>query len=294
MRFVAIDLFCGGGGATKGLIEAGFEVILSIDCWEEALIVHEANFPHLDILDLKLGLDIKPLVNLIRSKLLMFHGEEIHLHCHGSPPCQEISNASNHNSKDGMKMVFWFIEFVEALNPNSWSMENVQAIDHLLPLDIDRFLFNSANFGVAQVRKRIFAGFGFEHIPTHRKNQWVSIKEAIPSIKGDLEACPSMEGKWHELSIHKPFPTITSSSPKQIRINNKGQRRTLSLREIAILSGWNDMVIPKQIKNEDLFQIIGNMVSPPVMEAIGRSIIDSKKKNVKFTKQIRLFKKVIE
>ena len=40
---VVVDLFCGMGGFTQGAIDAGAEVILSVDAWDEACEVHRAN-----------------------------------------------------------------------------------------------------------------------------------------------------------------------------------------------------------------------------------------------------------
>ena len=43
MRVVAVDLFCGIGGLTKGLTLAGIDVVAGIDIDESCAFVYEAN-----------------------------------------------------------------------------------------------------------------------------------------------------------------------------------------------------------------------------------------------------------
>src|ERR1051325_8447423 len=43
-RPLAIDLFCGAGGLSLGLKEAGFEVILGVDQNEQSIATHRAHF----------------------------------------------------------------------------------------------------------------------------------------------------------------------------------------------------------------------------------------------------------
>ena len=45
MSLKALDLFCGAGGLTRGLLEAGFEIAAAVDAWQPALDSYRANFP---------------------------------------------------------------------------------------------------------------------------------------------------------------------------------------------------------------------------------------------------------
>ena len=41
-----IDLFCGCGGFSKGLTDAGINIIAGIDIWNEAVLNYNKNFTH--------------------------------------------------------------------------------------------------------------------------------------------------------------------------------------------------------------------------------------------------------
>lgn len=216
MQVQAVDLFCGGGGATEGFVRAGAEVVLAVDCWDEALKLHKLNHPDVEVAEMELGGSITLMASMIRSRLT----KGAHFHLHGSPPCQALSNASNHNAKDGLILVKWFFRLVEYMKPDSWSMENVVPLGkHLRQMNIPHQIVNAADYGVPQARKRVFAGEGWTLTPTHENNH-VSVLEALPHLEGELCPAPSMSDRWSNLSKDKPFPTITSQSPKQIRIES--------------------------------------------------------------------------
>lgn len=46
IRFV--DLFCGAGGSSTGLVEAGYELVLAVNHWDIAVATHSANHPDAD------------------------------------------------------------------------------------------------------------------------------------------------------------------------------------------------------------------------------------------------------
>ena len=57
-KYTVADFFCGCGGFSEGLYQAGFDVVLSLDSWKLAKETHDINHPnckciHMDILKLK-------------------------------------------------------------------------------------------------------------------------------------------------------------------------------------------------------------------------------------------------
>jgi len=213
-----IDLYAGLGGFTQGAIEAGAEVILSIDFWDEAIKVHKANHPTIPCWQMKLGspTDYK-IINQVIEKYRKTH----HIHIHGSPPCQALSNASRRDAGEGMPLIIHYLELIELLKPDSWSMENVVPMRKRLPEGTPSVVLNSANFGVPQTRRRCIAGEGWIAQPTHTKDEWVSVIQALPHLEGeliDLIPVPSMTKQYNTASKNKPYPTVTSNSPKQLKL----------------------------------------------------------------------------
>ena len=216
-----VDLFSGGGGFTEGAVLAGAKVVLSIDCWEPAIRIHKANHPNIPCINYTLGGSIKETAALIRSRLT----SGAHFHLHGSPPCQKLSNASSDDSEEGMVLVNWFIDLVRYMNPDSWSMENVlpvaKKIDSHRP-NTPYVKLNSADFGVPQTRNRIFAGEGWVANPTHTKEEWVSVIEALPHLEGELNMTTNKNIK--QRSVEEPMRTITSKTPSQTRIVSRRRK----------------------------------------------------------------------
>lgn len=326
-----IDLFCGGGGFTKGCFEAGYEPVLCIDNWDNALKFHELNFPGIPFLKLELGGCIEQVAKTIE----LFIDRNFHIHLHGSPPCQELSIASNHNSFEGYKMVKWFLKLVKRIKPNSWSMENVLPVSHYLDKDsIPYVKLNSADFGVPQTRKRVFAGEGWYAKKTHSKDNWVSIIQALPDLECELneivnskirkrtinEPIRTITSKIHsqvgfvsnvflnnaannasssrralsvDTSINLPNKTITNQNPiLRKKENNKFKKiRYLTLEETLILQSWNNAKIPDMNK-KDLFKIIGNMVCPLVAKAIIEGIQINNKINFERTFNAMKFEQI--
>jgi len=224
-----VDLFCGGGGFSEGAKQAGCQVVLAIDCWKPALDVHHANHPNVPTINLELGGSIVETAILIREHLT----KGSHFHLHGSPPCQALSNASRTNAEEGLALVNWFLELVEYMKPDSWSMENVIPLGkHLKRLHptVPFEKLNSADFGVPQTRRRIFAGVGWEAKPTHTKEEWVSVIEALPGLEGELQM--TVNKNIRQRGVDEPFRTITAKTPSQTRIvsNTGGCSSSMSRR----------------------------------------------------------------
>jgi DNA (cytosine-5)-methyltransferase 1 len=94
-QLTSIDLFCGCGGFTLGLKQAGFTTLAGIDLAPDAIAVFRANFPEVPVV-LERDLTAFPpeamaaLVGRDRVDLIV-----------GGPPCQGFSNVrrrdgSNH------------------------------------------------------------------------------------------------------------------------------------------------------------------------------------------------------
>ena len=227
MKPVAMfDMFAGGGGAAEGAIQAGAIVPLAWECWFEkveptehqpALDVHQANHPETKVRKIPIGQNPEWEVKILRRWFAVYRARGYHIHLHGSPPCQALSNASTTDASEGMGLVHHFLWLVKETQPDSWSMENVVPMRKRLPEHIPASILNAADFGVPQTRRRCFAGEGWEATPTHTKDEWVSVLDALPHIS-DLSPIDSMSEHYKHADKDKPYPTVTSQSPKQLRL----------------------------------------------------------------------------
>jgi site-specific DNA-cytosine methylase len=133
-----IDLFCGMGGFSEGFKQAGFDVILGIDIWRDALKTFKAN-QGCDTLQE----DIRDIEHLPDCDVII-----------GSPPCQNFSTLNT--KKDvcsGLKLVREFERIIKLNMPQFWIWENVESIKNFYP---SAFMLNSWDFGLPQRRKRVF------------------------------------------------------------------------------------------------------------------------------------------
>jgi DNA (cytosine-5)-methyltransferase 1 len=182
-----IDLFCGMGGFTVGAINAGATCIVSVDYWimerydpQEACRVHRVNHPYVRVECIKLGHPDQ--WRFFKRMVDDYRRRGYHIHIHGSPPCQALSIASTRNAEDGMPLVLWYLDLVVKCEPDSWSMENVVPVRKKLPEGVPSVVLNSADFGVPQTRRRCYAGEGWAACPSHTKEEWVSVIEALPHL----------------------------------------------------------------------------------------------------------------
>ena len=270
----AVDLFCGGGGFTHGAIEAGAKVALAIDSCPDAVKVHRLNHPKTPCIKIELGGDIVVIATLIR----LYLDNEAHFHLHASPPCQALSNCSNYAQSDGMNLIDWFLDLVAYMKPDSWSLENVLPLGKWLDeRGVNYTVLNSANYGVAQERKRIFAGEHWIAKESHIKAQWQTVREVLPHLNG-YHLRERINPNIRERTLDEPLRTVTSMTVGQVRLlSSAGTVRSFSLNEMAIIQGWPDMKLPlredgtiegEYISKRAAWRIIGNMVCPPVAKAI--------------------------
>lgn len=202
---VAIDLFCGIGGLTYGLQQAGIKVLAGVDIDSSCKYAYEKNnnaiFINKSVEDLRSEELIKLYKNY-KIKILV-----------GCAPCQPFSNYSLRYQKNGKKdekwkLLYQFANLIEKVNPDIISMENVPQLekekvfqDFLLILQKNKYyvswkIINCAEYGVPQNRKRLVllaSKFGnIEiHTPIYSPENYKTVIETIgflPKIK-DGESC---------------------------------------------------------------------------------------------------------
>ena len=230
----AIDLFCGCGGISAGLRNAGFSVIAGADIEPKYLATFKHNFRDAASLNIDLT---KYEPTEVMASLGVEPGELDFLA--GGPPCQGFSKnvprKLRHMDDTNNLLVRTFLDYCEALQPNAILMENVaemknsfsqqyseEVADRLAKsgYSVSAVVLNAAEYGIPQRRRRAFflAAKGVAPIKaplaTHSNRQpdssqsgfwdisnFVSVWEAI----GDLPSINHGEGEDPCEYACKPF-----------------------------------------------------------------------------------------
>ena len=122
----AIDFFCGGGGMTCGLRQAGIEVIAGVDIDEEAKETYEFNNPG----SVFIKTDIRHLrTNFFERKFNVQRNDDS-LILVGCSPCQfySIINTDKTESLKTKGLLINFARFIEYYRPGYILVENVPGI----------------------------------------------------------------------------------------------------------------------------------------------------------------------
>jgi DNA (cytosine-5)-methyltransferase 1 len=127
-RYKAVDLFCGAGGLTLGLKQAGFEVIAGVEIKDIAVDTYSLNHKNHKIYDA----DIRTLSPKRMMADLGIEKGELDLLA-GCPPCQGFSTHRTRNKSTSMPddrngLVFEFVRYVRAFLPKTIMMENVPGL----------------------------------------------------------------------------------------------------------------------------------------------------------------------
>jgi len=222
-RIVVVDLFCGGGGFSTGAVQGGAVIALAVDLWEPAAKVHHANHPHVPFKQHALG-DMEADIALIMEHVQPYIDMGYHFHLHGSPPCQALSNASKRDPREGLPMVYHYLDLVRRIKPDSWSMENVPPVRNFLPEDMRSEIIDSADLGVAQKRRRCFAGDGWEITYTHDNKKLKKPRRPdLPGYRSVLDALPHLNDEIEEVLRERGNPILGVSEGLWTRVINQAE-----------------------------------------------------------------------
>ena len=133
----AIDLFCGAGGCSEGLIQAGFHILFSSDISDMVEVTYRNRHTQLGLIQGKNTWfersDIRDLtgeiINNRISNLESFKGKDIpdiDLMI-GGPSCQGFSRAGRRDKADPRNMLFGeYVRVISEVRPNYIVLENVE------------------------------------------------------------------------------------------------------------------------------------------------------------------------
>ncbi len=210
-KYSLVDLFCGAGGLSQGLSQAGFIPKLAADIDQNALSTYSTNHPDTRIYP---G-DVSQLTG---DELFELAGtSEIDLIA-GGPSCQGFSTHGKRDLRDHRNYLFkHFVRLVDECRPKFFLMENVKGLltygkghfREVIEAAFDNIGYTAssavlcaADYGVPQLRHRIFfigtrlndAEVSFP-APTHGDGEsgllpYVTVGDAIgdlPLMGGDFD-----------------------------------------------------------------------------------------------------------
>ena len=140
MKPIAIDLFCGAGGMSEGILQAGFHIIFSNEISKDASETYRKRHEQLGLVQgentwLEVG-DIKNItgtyIKRIISELKDFEeNKNIEIDAvFGGPPCQGFSQKGKRKIMDDPRnyLFKYFFEVVSVVRPKYFVLENVPNI----------------------------------------------------------------------------------------------------------------------------------------------------------------------
>lgn len=210
----AIDLFCGAGGLSLGLGQAGFSVVAAIDNSRVATQTYAASLgPHVDAAEIEevSASDLLSRAGLSRGECTLLAG---------GPPCQGFSLQRRGAREDPRNaLVLQFIRLIEDIRPRFFLMENVGALlsKHGEPFlqefsaraakhkyIIHTGVLNAADFGVPQIRKRAF--LVGEYAPSSKSNFKFPKKTIVGTPRTVRDAIGNLPSPPDDGTSHPSFP----------------------------------------------------------------------------------------
>ncbi len=242
------DLFCGAGGFSQGMKQAGHEIVLGMDIWDTALETFQANHPDAEVVSADLVdheiEDIMRFIDRARLDIII-----------GSPPCQPFSKANqNRDPEVGMFAVHRFFHIFHRSKARYYVMEEVPQVAKYVSNGI---ILNTFDFGLPQKRRRAF--FTNIELPIHpiKRADW-----EMPISYFDGSIAMTKNSNKHRTQ----YGTLTTKVPYV-----PSEHRNWTIEEGKRYMGFPPDYILKGSKTAQ-WRMLGNAVAPPVAEWIGRQI----------------------
>jgi len=318
-----IDLFSGAGGFSLGFDKENFHNIFSIDIENNFCKTYKQNFPKHQLIEK----DITKFTNSEIQTILNKRKVDVII---GGPPCQGFSIAGNIGRKfidDERNHLFKeFARVVKVVKPTYFVMENVARLYthnkgetrkeivntfEKMGYQVDCKILNSADYGVAQIRKRVIFIGSLKNktiiFPEKEVLEYVTVKDVLekyPKLKsGETSKIPNHKAMSHTEQMLKKMSYVSDGGnrneiPLNLRpksgdvrkyikyksdnpavcvtgdmrkIFHYSQNRALTVRELAELQSFPSDFVFEGTSISQQQQV-GNSVPPKMAEAIARII----------------------
>lgn len=296
MSFTFVDLFCGAGGLSCGLAQAGFAPLAAFDNWPPALRVYSRNIgPHAHLADLS---DTRTIIDQIKPLAPDIVA--------GGPPCQDFSAAGRRIEGDRAACMLDFAEIAAVIQSPWVVIENVDGAVSSQAFAMAIHILAKANYGISyaildaslcgapQRRKRLICvgRLGVQHdflvkrLVTGGADRPMTLKDyfgASLSFRA-YYSHPCFYDRRAVYSTAEPAPTIrgTSRGPALGYRGHKKdaadfrQVRALTQQERSLVQTFPASWVWEGTKTE-IDRLIGNAVPPALGAYIGRAILDGER-----------------
>lgn len=295
----AVDLFCGSGGLSAGLIDSGVEVVSAYDNWDAAINTYKRNIgPHAQNFDLS---DVEASI----AEISKYEPDLIA----GGPPCQDFSTAGKRTEGKQANLTVAFGHIVAACAPRFLLMENVpqarlsksyKYMRDLLEHKGYRFkehLLDASLCGVPQSRKRIFV-FGWnenEETIGDKFSNWIESNQSETKLtvkdylKSDIQIdCyyrhPRNYSRRSVFTVFEPSPTVRGVNrpvPPNYLGNHLDSAPPCSVRPLTSWERSRIQTFPSdwdwggKNRNAEVEQQIGNAVPVNLAAFVTHGVLDA-------------------
>jgi DNA (cytosine-5)-methyltransferase 1 len=256
----ALDFFCGAGGLTRGLLDAGIDVRAGIDNDDRLRETYEANnspstfvakdIRHLDIHELRKGAGIGS------DDLVLYAA---------CTPCQPFSTLNQRRGRDNRKsLLLRFGEIVKASPPDFIVVENVPGLNNAYGRDIyrsfikmldeagfkhtDGDMLDAQDFGVPQIRKRflmVASRRGEIRLPRRLGGTPKTVRDAIGHFPPPQEGIVGVKSR-NAKSANTYFPGRKKKLPNHIA-RSLGRQHERIMAAIPANGGSRSEVTDKRV-----------------------------------------------
>lgn len=223
MEFTAIDLFCGCGGMSEGLLKAGFNIVFANDISDFASQTYIKRHEQLGFAEGKDYVFFKGDIHDLNGKYIKESLEKIGKDTKidavfGGPPCQGFSMAGRRDKNDPRNMLFKeYIRVISEVSPDYVIMENVVGFlstkledyvgadgekydtnnclaPHILINEFKKIgystlkpkILNAGDYGVPQMRKRVIFYAYKQHVRKPHYPKPIKGRISLLEAIGDL------------------------------------------------------------------------------------------------------------
>ena len=223
-----MDLFCGAGGLTHGLLKEGFHIAAGVDVDTHCRYPFESNN--------RARFVLRDVDHLGVDEITGFFDTDLPRILVGCAPCQPFSRYNQKNDDPNWRLVGQFCELAKSVRPDVISMENVprlmdyrdgEVFNHLLyelrqaGYTVDHRVVFLPDYGLPQRRSRLVVmaslhgEIGIE-APTHTTDRYRTVEQAI----GGLPALAAGETDEHD-ALHTAS-RLSATNLRRIKASRPG------------------------------------------------------------------------